>query len=261
VHMNNHGPDFLALQLGFEFLALIALSGYLFALVKTARQHKKWPVYRTFFWAAGILCAAATVTGPLAERAHTDFAAHMLGHLLLGMLAPLLLVLSAPVTLLMRSLDVKNARRLSAFLKSKYVRVIGDPFVAAVLNIGGLWLLYATSLYEMMHHHVLLHVLVHIHVFLAGYLFTAAMIYIDPAPHRTPFLYRGAIFVLALTGHGILSKYIYANPPAGVSQAQAESGAMLMYYGGDAVDLILIILFFWQWYYAARPRSAVASTQ
>jgi putative membrane protein len=259
--MNSHGSDFLALQLSFGFLALIALSGYLFAVAVSARRQKKWPVYRTFFWVAGILCSAAAVTGPLAEKAHTDFTAHMLGHLLLGMLAPLLLVLSAPVTLLMRALNVKNARRLSAVLKSRYMRVIGNPIVAAVLNIWGLWLLYTTSLYEMMHHSVALHALVHIHVFLAGYLFTAAMIYVDPVPHQTPFLYRAAVFVLALAGHGILSKYIYANPPEGVSQAQAEPGAMLMYYGGDAVDLILIILFCYQWYKAARPRTAVAASQ
>ncbi|KKK37376.1 membrane protein [Mesobacillus campisalis] len=259
--MNNHASWFLVWKQGMALGAFLALAGYLWAVWAANRKHNKWPLYRSLFWMAGILCAAAAVTGPLAEMAHTDFAVHMLGHLLLGMLAPLLLVLSAPMTLLMRALDVKNARRLSAFLKGRYVRVIGDPFVAAVMNIGGLWLLYTTSLYEMMHHHPGLHALVHIHVFFAGYLFSAAMIYIDPVPHRRPFLYRGIIFVLALAGHGILSKYIYANPPDGVDPVQAETGAMLMYYGGDAVDLGLIILFCWQWYYSARPRRMVASSQ
>jgi putative membrane protein len=257
--MNNHASGFVVLQHGMAFMACLALAGYIWAVWAANRKHNKWPLYRSLFWMAGILSGAAAVTGPLAEMAHTDFSVHMLGHLLLGMLAPLLLVLSAPMTLLMRALDVKNARRLSAFLKSRYVGVISDPFVAALLNIGGLWLLYTTSLYEMMHHHPGLHALVHIHVFLAGFLFSAAMIYIDPVPHRRPFLYRGIIFVLALAGHGILSKYIYANPPAGVDSLQAKTGAMLMYYGGDAVDLVLILLFCWQWYYAARPRAAAAS--
>jgi hypothetical protein len=29
---------------------------------------------------------------------------------------------------------------------------------------------------------------------------------------------------------------------------------MVMYYGGDTADLLLITTFFWQWFHAARPR-------
>ncbi|WP_434612356.1 cytochrome c oxidase assembly protein [Arthrobacter sp. A5] len=50
-------------------------------------------------WLAGTVAAAAAVTGPLAEDAHTEFTAHMAGHLLVGMIAPLLLVSAAPVSL------------------------------------------------------------------------------------------------------------------------------------------------------------------
>nr|WP_232304245.1 cytochrome c oxidase assembly protein [Jeotgalibacillus campisalis] len=237
------------------FAAAIAL--YIAASILSSRKLKNWPLYRTGLWVLGISFAAAAVTGPLAERAHTDFTAHMLGHLLLGMLAPLLLVLSAPMTLFLRSVPVSLGRKTSRLLKSRPIRFISDPLTASVLNIGGLWLLYTTNLYSAMHDSLLLHIVIHFHVFAAGYLFTISMIYIDPVGHRTPFIYRAVVLTAALAGHGILSKFIYANPPAGVDPQQAESGGMLMYYGGDAIDVIIIIILCYQWYKAARPRPSM----
>lgn len=236
---------------------LLVLFFYLLAVIVSNRRHKKWPLFRTLFWIAGVLLAVCSVAGPIAVRAHIDFTAHMTGHLFLGMAAPLFLVLAAPMTLLLRTLPVHLARRLARLLKSWPVRLLSDPVTASLLNVGGLWILYTTDLYTAMHQSILLHLFVHIHVFLAGYLFTAAMIYIDPMPHRKSFLYRAVVLIIALAGHGILSKYIYAHPPAGVSEGQAKAGGILMYYGGDAIDLILIFILCLQWYKSARPRERV----
>ncbi|WP_201712707.1 cytochrome c oxidase assembly protein [Rossellomorea arthrocnemi] len=247
---------------GFEWVSQILLSLpftvalvlYMLAVVVSNRKHKPWPIHRILLWIIGVCCALSAVSGPLVQQAHVEFTFHMLGHLLLGMLAPLLMALAAPVTLLLRAMPVAQARKLSRIMKSRIMRVISDPIVAVILNVGGLWILYTTSLYEAMHQHILLYLFVHLHVFLAGYLFTISMIYIDPAPHKTGFIYRGAVLIIALTGHGILSKYIYAFPPNGVPSDQSQSGGMLMYYGGDMIDLILITIFCYQWYKAARPK-------
>ncbi len=92
-----------------------------------------------------------------------------------------------------------------------------------------------------MHDYFLLHLIVHVHVFLAGYLFTISMIYIDPMPHRVPFLYRAIVLCVALTGHGILSKYIYAHPPNHVTINQAELGGAwsCIMEGGISSTLLL----------------------
>lgn len=101
---------------------------------------------------------------------------------------------------------------------------------------------------------ILLYVIVHFHVFLAGYMFTISMIYVDPIPHRFSFLYRAIVLMIALAGHSVLAKYIYAHPPAGVQVEQVELGAMLMYYGGDAIDVVLIFILCRQWFHATRPQ-------
>ncbi|WP_404799163.1 cytochrome c oxidase assembly protein [Bacillus aerolatus] len=253
----------LSLQLILAVLFVLALVIYAGAgLLSSTRSHlKKWPKYRYVLWILGVISAAAAIVGPLAARAHSDFTAHMLGHLLLGMLAPLLLVLAAPMTLLLRTLSVTKARRLSRIMKSWPVRTVSHPITASFLNIGGLWILYTTSLYADMQENILLHLVVHIHVFLAGYVFTASMIYIDPTPHRLSFIYRAIALVLALAGHAILSKYIYAYPPTGVPTAQAEMGGMLMYYGGDAIDLTLISILCFQWFRATRPRTPLSMSR
>ncbi|MED3646393.1 cytochrome c oxidase assembly protein [Halalkalibacterium halodurans] len=237
---------------------VIGLVLYLLSVVHSNRSYSSWPLYRTNLWILGSICALLAVCGPIATRSHTDFTLHMVGHLLLGMLAPLLMVLASPFTLAFRALPVQHARKLAKLLKSRYIQVISDPIVASILNIGGLWILYTTPLYNAMHGHPLLHIVIHLHVFLAGYLFTASMISIDPMPHRTSFTYRGIVLVLALAAHGILSKYIYFSPPASVPLNQAEMGGVLMYYGGDAVDIVLIFVFFMQWYKAVRPRTPFA---
>lgn len=228
------------------FQLLIVL--YLYAVVSTKKNYRAWPIYRIVSFSLGIICIATTLIGPIAMLSHTNFTAHMVGHLLLGMLGPLLIVISAPITLLLRILKVNHARKVSMVLRSRYVQIISHPLVASVLNIGGLWILYTTDLFEAMHQSVLLYILVHVHVFLAGYVFTASMIYIDPTPHRTTFRFRTLVFICALAGHNILSKWIYANPPSGVSKADAELGAMTMYYGGDLIDVWIIIIMCYQVY-------------
>lgn len=242
------------------FLGIIVL--YTLAANASKSRFRRWPVIRTICWFLGVLAAAAALTGPLAARAHDDFFYHMLGHLLLGMLSPLLIACSAPVSLLLRSLTISSARRLSVWLKSRPMRLLSHPVTASLLNIGGLWVLYYSGLYSAMQHHPLLHVLVHAHMFAAGYLYAAALLCIDPSPHRAGYGFRTGILVLSLAGHGILAKTLYAYPPGGIPMAQAESGAQLMYYGGDAVDLILIFLFCLQWYKSARPdkRNKTASS-
>jgi putative membrane protein len=229
---------------------MVGLIGYLVGV--RADRRGGWPTRRTLCWLLAMLAAVAAVTGPLAEAAHHSFTAHMVTHLLLGMLAPLLLVLAAPVTLVLRASPVRRARQLTGLLASPPLRVLTDPVVAAGLNVGSLWLLYTTNLFTLMHEHPLLHLLVHVHMLATGWLFTVALVSVDPVPHRRSYPVRAAVLVAALAGHDILAKYLYAHPPTGV--ADAELGAMIMYYGGDAIHLVLIVMLCAGWYRLAGRR-------
>lgn len=230
----------------------LALLFYMNAVNVSRQLNKPWPLYRTLLWFIGVFSAMISVSEPFTELAHKYFYIHMVGHILLGMFAPLCMVLGSPVTLTLRTLNVLLARRMSIFMQKKIFQLLRDPIFTSIMNVGVLWILYTTSLYHLMQQHILLHIVVHFHVFISGYLFAAAFIYADPTPHRHRFLYRSIVLVIALGVHGILSKFLYSHPPIGVTADQAKIGSMVMYYGGDAVELILLIAFCIQWYRSNR---------
>src|SRR5690242_21865335 len=111
------------------------------------------------------------------------------------MLAPLLLVLARPVTLLLRTAPVVVRRRLKPVLRSVPAAVLTYPPVAAVLDAGSLWLLYRTGLFAAAGRDPWLHVLVHAHVVAAGVLFTASVCRLDPLHHRAGLGPRAAALV------------------------------------------------------------------
>ncbi len=250
---DTHTQNFsIIVQLLLAVPFLIALIAYIIAVILSNQHKKQWPHFRTIYWIFGNLCAIISVIGPLASLMHHHFGAHMIGHLLFGMLAPLLMALAAPITLLLRTLPVNIARVLSLTMKNRYFHFIRNPIIASILNVGGLWLLYTTPLFDLMHSSLFLYVLIHIHIFLAGYVFTIAFIYIDPTPHPDSYIFRSLILLIALAAHSILSKYIYAFPPQHIPAEQAKLGAMIMYYGGDAIEIILVFLLFYQWFKSTR---------
>ncbi|MET3861790.1 putative membrane protein [Dietzia sp. 2505] len=240
-----------------ETLGVLLLAVVLTTYLVGVRRHRArgpWPRYRTALWTAGLICLGVAWIGPLASAAHSGFTAHMGVHLLLGMLGPLLLVLAAPVTLALRTLSPRHARVVSGVLRSPPVRVLTHPVVAAVLNAGGLWVLYTTDLFALMHSSQTVHVLVHAHVFLAGLAFTVAMIGPDPNPHRASFRARAVVLVLFIAAHSVLGRWLYGHPPVGVDPADARVGAQLMFYGGEVIDLALLVLLFTGWYPGSRGR-------
>lgn len=252
------GVDLLAVLA--PILAVVAAAAYLVAVVFSRRP---WPRHRTLLWLAGLLTASAAVSRPLAGAARAQFEkaqfeGHMVAHLLLGMLAPLLLVLAAPVTLILRALPVPSARGVSRALGSWPIRFLTEPVVAAVLNVGGLWLLYTTGIFPALHTSPAINLAVHVHMFAAGTLFTVALVSPDPMPHRRSYGHRAAVLIAALAAHDILAKYLYAHPPIGVSADAAHAGAMIMYYGGDAVDVALIVVLCAGWYRARRRGASLA---
>ncbi|AWB90357.1 cytochrome c oxidase assembly protein [Homoserinimonas hongtaonis] len=221
---------------------LFAAAAYLVATAIQARRGRRWPWFRSLFWVAGMAAAACGFVGPIASWSHTSFTGHMLAHLLVGMVAPLFLVLAAPVTLALRTLSVVPARRLSRLLNSAPARTVTNPVVAALLNVGGMWVVYRTPLFDAMQSNALLHLLVMAHFLAAGVLYTASLVLVDPSPHRASFPLRATVLVLSLAAHGVLAKLLYAYPPPEFSAADVQLGAQLMYYGGDAVDFFLIVL-------------------
>ncbi|WP_369373404.1 cytochrome c oxidase assembly protein [Streptomyces sp. cg36] len=233
---------------------------YLVAAARLRGRGDPWPRRRDAAFTAGAVVLVASVAGTAAHDATVTgrpFTHHMAGHLGTAMAAPLLFAAGRPVTLALRALPPGPPRRtLVALARSRPVALLLHPPVAAVLDVGGLWLLYRTPLLARTHHTPSLDAVVHLHLLLAGCLFTFAVLAREPVRHRPATLTRALILLAASAAHAVLAKSLYAHGPPGTAYTAADlhAAAQLMYYGGDAVELALALLIGHQWYRAEGRR-------
>ncbi|WP_327191547.1 cytochrome c oxidase assembly protein [Streptomyces xinghaiensis] len=250
------GPGLSPGQLLTALAAWAAVAGYLTAAARLRRRGDRWPWRRDLSFTCGGLALAAAPAVPVPGG---PFTAHMAQHVSAGMAAPLLLVLARPVTLALRALPPGPARRgLLAAVRSRPAAWLVFPPLAALLDVGGLWVLYRTGLFAASHHEPLLHGLVHLHVVAAGLLFSFAVCAPEPLRHRWSLAWRGTTLLLTGAAHAVLAKSLYAVPPPGTGFGTADlrTGSQLMYYGGDLVELALAAALAVQWYAATgRARS------
>ncbi|MBF4993867.1 cytochrome c oxidase assembly protein [Arthrobacter gandavensis] len=219
-----------------------------------SRRARGWPKRRTAVFILGVALAVLTILGPLPGLAHRSFTVLSLSHVVAGMVVPVLLVLARPVTLALRSMDRIPALRTVRILRSTPARILSGPLAAAVLNIGGMYLMFRTPLFDAMRTHAPVHWIITFHLVAAGYLWTAALIGRDPNPHRAGLPLRAGVLLLTAAAHNVLAKSLYAQPPAGIPADEAEAGAMAMYYAGGAVELAVMIIFCLQWYRGPAQR-------
>ncbi|GAA1812177.1 hypothetical protein GCM10009771_12600 [Nesterenkonia flava] len=191
----------------------------------------------------------------------------MLQHLLIGMYAPLLLLLGAPVTVVLGAASTTWRARLGRVLKSTGLHLVSHPATAAALHIGPLFLLYLTPVYTLMMTSWAWHVIFMVHFVLAGTLFAWSIAGPDPAPRRPGVVTRAAVLVLSGGLHAWLATLIYSRaeslPTAAHHGADGAAGAeelrsaaQLMYYGGDGAEILLAIALFAGWY-RSRTRGPI----
>lgn len=240
-------------------LLALALAAYLTAALRLRRRGKRWSAWRDLSFTAGMALLAIALSPPTHAAASREFSGHMLQHLLIGMYAPLALTLAAPVTLALATLPTGARRPLARALHAPPSRVLSHPVTAALLNTGGMFLLYLTPLYAAMERHSAPHYLVMLHFLLAGYLFTWAIAGQDAALGRPPLGTRLIVLLAAAGAHAALSKLMYAHGwPARTHHipGDLEAGAQLMYYGGDVAELLLATMLFAGWYQARGRQHA-----
>jgi putative membrane protein len=246
-------------------LGAAPLVAYLLTVRTYARRRlRPWRRPRTVAFALGCAALGVGLSPVLDSWAHADLRGHMAQHLLVGMYAPLGLVLAAPVSLLLGAVGPDAGRRIAGLLRSTPVHLLGHPVTAAVLSTGGLVVLYLTPVYARSTQEPLLHHLVHLHLLLAGCLFTWAVAGPDPAPGRPGLAMRTAVLVVSAGAHSVLAKLLFARAGelpvgAGLDPAEVEAAAPWMYYGGDVAELALAAALFASWYRVRQRRRSRTS--
>ncbi|MFZ2963588.1 MAG: cytochrome c oxidase assembly protein [Rhodoglobus sp.] len=239
---------------------------YLAGVWRLRRRGDAWPLHRTVLWVLGMLLLFAVTNGGVNLYQQYLFSAHMLAHMTLGMMVPVLLVPGAPITLAMRAIakrtdGSRGAREwISLVVHSRYLAVIGNPIVAAVLFVGSLWVFYYSPLFRWATTEHLGHEWMIVHFLAVGYLFVQAVIGIDPAPNRPAYPVRlllllatmafHAFFGLALiTGTGLLLADWYGAMGWGTDAlADQQVGGGIAWSIGEAPTVTLAIIVAILWY-------------
>ncbi|MER5455186.1 cytochrome c oxidase assembly protein [Micromonospora sp. NPDC002389] len=184
---------------------------YLAGVWRLRRRGDAWPAARTAFWLLGCVVIVVATSSGLARYGPVLFAVHMVQHLLLMMVAPILLVLAGPVTLGLRALRPATDPRwpgprewLQAGLHSRASRVLTHPVVALVVYVASLYVLYFTDLYELAVRSHAAHLAMVGHFLAVGYLFFWAVIGVDPAPRRVPYPLKMVLVLISMVLHAFL---------------------------------------------------------
>lgn len=192
----------------FGSAALIFAAVYVAGLVRLRRRGDRWPPGRTVSWLLGCLVLLFVTSSGVGRYMPAMFSMHMVVHMCLSMLIPILLVLGAPVTLALRALpaagrdDPPGMREwLLAALHSRVSRFLTNPVVATVLFVAGFYGLYLSNLFDITASSHAGHLAMNLHFLLSGYLFYWVVIGVDPTPRPIPPLAKVAVVFASLPLH------------------------------------------------------------
>ncbi|WP_198295499.1 cytochrome c oxidase assembly protein [Diaminobutyricimonas sp. LJ205] len=195
------------------FLAFFYLAG----VWRLRRRGDRWPVYRTVLWLVGVAVLFYVTCGPMNVYQDYLFSVHMLAHMMLTMLIPVLLVPGAPVTLALRTIErrtdgSRGAREwIMLAVHSRYMRVLTNPIVAAIIFAGSLWLFYFTPLFSWAVTDHVGHYWMLVHFLASGYLFALVLIGTDPIPYRAPYPARLMVLLATMAFHAFFGLAIMSS--------------------------------------------------
>ncbi len=198
-------------------LCFFALFFYVAGMVRLRRRGDAWPWYRTALWVSGIVILFLTTNGSLNVYEQFLFSMHMLEHMLLTMAIPVLLVLSAPVTLALRTIKKRDDGSRGArewillLVHARVANVLTSPLVAAGLFAVSLWVFYYSPLFRWATVDHVGHEWMIFHFLVVGYLFVQTLVGVDPVGNQAPYPFRLVLLMATMALHAFFGLGLISN--------------------------------------------------
>jgi putative membrane protein len=246
-------PVDLATKIQFEPSVVIVLLGaatlYAWGIHRLAGKGRPWPRSRSIPFFVGLLTIAFALLSGLAAP-QFSFTCHAVEDVLVGMVAPILLCLGAPITLTMESGRRRTRTRTLNVLNSRVAKIVGNPTSLWVLYGGSFFVFYLTGLYRETTRHPWGGELVHLEFIVVGFLFFLPVVGTDPAPSRPAFGGRLIDVFLALPIFTILGMCVISEQKplaAGMAIGDMQTGGGIVWTAGTFVGILGAALVLYRW--------------
>jgi putative copper resistance protein D len=247
-------------------VALVALAAYLVGVVRLARTGVRWPWWRVLSFVLGAVTLFGVTGTWLNGYSMVLFSTHMAQHMVLSMIAPLLLLIGAPVTLALRALPrgtgaaaAPRALLLEA-LHSRFARFVSHPLFTLPLFLVSLYGVYFTPIFDDLMSNPVGHQFMLAHFTVTGLLFFGPILAQDPWPRTAghggrilelvvPMPFH-AFFGVAIMMSSALITTTFAHPPAGwgvdpMSDQYAAGSIAWSFSELPTVVVLVVVLYSW----------------
>jgi len=233
-----------------------AAAAYLSGAWRVGRRHpaRPWPAWRTAAFLGGLAVIALATQSSIGAYDDVLFSVHMVQHVLLIMVAPPLLVLGRPVTLLLHAVGnpvhtwVKRAVRSPALTALTWPPVATAGYCTAVVST------HTPPVMDLVLESSAVHDGEHLLYLVAGYLFFLPVLGSEPIRWRVPVLARFVMLlivmpvdtavgvVLMIAPHELFLPYLRTGRAWGPSPvADLHAGGIIMWVGSDLVMTALAV--------------------
>ncbi len=247
-------------------IAAVWAALYLWGAWRVGRRHpaRPWPWWRTGLFLGGLLVVVLATESGIGAYDDVLFWDHMIQHLMLIMIAPALLVLGQPVTLLLHASRNPLHTWAKRVVRSRVATFLTCPPFVLVLYAATIAVTHLTGLVSVVVTNPALHNAEHALYLVVGYLFFLPILGSEPIRWRLSYPIRFVMLVVAMpvdTFTGLVlgtentpMKGMSGMRPAGSPGPVADlhAGGALMWIGGDAIMLGFMMLVFFMWAHADR---------
>ncbi|WP_378143967.1 cytochrome c oxidase assembly protein [Cnuibacter sp. UC19_7] len=182
-------------------VCVVLLALYALAVASARRQGTRWPMSRSVWWLTGIVSIALTTATAVDGFGMESFGIHMLQHMVLNMLSPLLLVLGCPVSLVFWALPhgaasrIFSRRTLLRVLGSRVARALTHPLVVGAAFLFSLYGIYFTVWFTPLMNTAAGHNTMLLMFLATGYLYFWSALGVDLGPRRVGRGHRGRLYL------------------------------------------------------------------
>lgn len=245
---------------------LLAALLYGLGVWRLHRRGDRWQPGRTIAFLLGLATILEVTATGIGGYGMQLMSVHMVQHMVLSMVSPVLLLLGAPITLALRALPAAPHGRLGTrevlvhVLHSRFAKVVTSPWFTLPVFVGSLYGLYFTSLFTTLMSTWWTHDLMLAHFLAVGLLFFYPILGVDPGPRRAnPVLgilelFGGmpfhAFFGIAVMMESSLTTTVFTHHPAtwsGTALSDEHAAGAIAWAFSEIPSVLVLLILFMQW--------------